>query len=79
VFDFNIIAKQIYKYKKFHLSIDNSGHQLITQIWSSRDHVAGRSHTLKTDNSSSDWVEEFEYLGTSLTNKILFRKKLRAD
>ena len=46
----------------------------------SRDQNTGRSHSMKTDNSSIERVEEFKYLATTLTNKkILFRKKLRAD
>ena len=49
----------------------------------SREQTAGLSHTMKVDNSSIERVEEFKYLGTTLTNqnsiKILFRKKLRAD
>jgi hypothetical protein len=45
----------------------------------SRDQNAGRSHSIKTDDSSFKSVEEFQYLGTTLTNQILFRKKLRAD
>jgi len=45
----------------------------------SRDQNAGRSHSMGTDNSSFESVEEFKYLGTMLTNKFLFRKKLRAD
>jgi len=45
----------------------------------SRDQNAGRNHSMKIDNSSIERVEEFKYLGTTLTNKILFRKKLRAD
>jgi hypothetical protein len=45
----------------------------------SRDHNAGRSHNIKTDNSSIERVEQFKYLGTALMIKILFRKKLRAD
>jgi len=35
----------------------------------SRDQNAGRSHSVKTDNSSIERVEEFKYLGTTLTNK----------
>jgi hypothetical protein len=31
------------------------------------------------DSTSFERVEEFKYLGAALTNKILFRKKLRAD
>jgi hypothetical protein len=45
----------------------------------SRDQNAGRSYCLKIDNSSIERVEEFKYLGTTLTNKNFFRKKLRAD
>jgi len=45
----------------------------------SQDQNAGRSHSMKIDNSSIERVEEFKYLGTMLTKKILFRKKLRAD
>ena len=32
----------------------------------SRDHNAGRSHSMKNDNSSIERVEEFKYLGTTL-------------
>ena len=45
----------------------------------SRDRKAGRGHRVKTDNSSIERVEEFKCLGTTLTDQILFRKKLRAD
>ena len=36
----------------------------------SRDQNAGRSHIMKTDNSSFEKVEEFKYLGTTLTYQI---------
>ena len=35
----------------------------------SRDQNAGRSHHIKTDNSYFERVEEFKYLGTTLTNQ----------
>ena len=35
----------------------------------SRHQEAGRRHNIKTDNSSFVWVEEFKYLGTTLTNQ----------
>jgi hypothetical protein len=35
----------------------------------SRQLEAGRRHNIKTDNSSFVWVEEFKYLGTTLTNQ----------
>jgi hypothetical protein len=33
-----------------------------------RDQNERRSHNMKTDNSSSERVEEFKYLGTTLPN-----------
>jgi len=44
-----------------------------------RDHKAGRSHNMKTDNSFFEGVEEFRYLGTNLKIPNFFRKKLTAD
>jgi hypothetical protein len=35
----------------------------------SRDQNAGRSYSMKNDNSSFERVEEFRYLGTTLTNQ----------
>ena len=37
----------------------------------SRDQNAGRSHSMKTDNSSTERVEEFKYLGTTLLLLLL--------
>jgi hypothetical protein len=34
-----------------------------------RDQNAGRSHSMKIDNSSIERVEEFKYLGTTLTDQ----------
>ena len=45
----------------------------------SREQTAGLSHTMKVDDSSIEMIEEFKYLGTTLTNQNSFRKKLRAD
>ena len=35
----------------------------------SRDQNAGQIHSMKIDNSSIERVEEFKYLGTTLTNQ----------
>jgi len=39
-----------------------------------RDQNAGRV-SIKTDNSFFERAEQFKYLGTTLMNQILFRKK----
>ena len=45
----------------------------------SRDQNAGRSHSMKIDNSSIERVEEFKYLRTTLTNKNFIQDEKRAD
>ena len=44
----------------------------------SRDQNAGRSHSMKTDNSSFERVEEFKYLGTILTNQNYIQEKIKS-
>jgi hypothetical protein len=39
----------------------------------------GRSNNMRIDNRSFERVEEIKYLGRTLTIKIVFSKKLRAD
>ena len=43
----------------------------------SRDQDAGRSYNMKTDNSSIERVEEFRYLGTTLTNQISVQEEIK--
>ena len=40
--------------------------------------TAGLSHTMKVDNSSTGRVEEFKYLGTTLTNKNSIQKDVKS-
>ena len=44
----------------------------------SRDQNAGRSHSMKTDNSSIERVEEFKYLGATLTNKNSIQEEIKS-
>ena len=44
----------------------------------SRDQNAGRIHSMKTDNSSIERVEEFKYLGTTLTNHNSIQKEIKS-
>jgi len=44
----------------------------------SRDQIAGRSHNVKTDNSSFERVEHLKYLGTTLTNQNSIREEIKS-
>jgi len=44
----------------------------------SRDQNAGRSRSMKTDNSSFERVEEFKYLGTTLTNQNSIQEEIKS-
>ena len=44
----------------------------------SRDQNAGRSHSMKIDNSSIERVEEFKYLGTMLINKNSIQEEIKS-
>ena len=43
----------------------------------SREHNAGRSHNMKTDNRSFEMVEEFQYLGTTFTFQNSIPEEIR--
>jgi len=43
----------------------------------SRDQNAGRIHSMKTDNISIERVEEFKYLGTTLTNQNSIQEEIK--
>jgi len=44
----------------------------------SRDQNAGRSHSMKSDNSSFERVEELKYLGTTLTNQNSIQEEIKS-
>ena len=44
----------------------------------SREQTAGLSHTMKVDNSSTKRVEEFKYLGTTLTNQNFIQEEIKS-
>jgi hypothetical protein len=43
----------------------------------SRDQNAGRSHSIKTDNTSCERMEEFKYLGTTLTDQNSIKEEIK--
>ena len=44
----------------------------------SGDRNVGRSYSMKVDNSSFERVEEFKYLGTTLTNKNSIQEEIKS-
>ena len=44
----------------------------------SQNQNAGRSHSMKTDNSSLEKVEELKYLGTTLTNQNYIHEEIKS-
>ena len=44
----------------------------------SRDQNGGRSYSIKTDNRSFERVEEFKYLGTTLTNQNSIQEEIKS-
>jgi len=44
----------------------------------SRDQNAGRSHSMKIDNSAFERVDEFKYLGTTLTNQNSIQEEIKS-
>ena len=43
-----------------------------------RDHNAGRSHIIKTDNSSFERVEYLKYLGKTLTHQNCIQEEIKS-
>jgi len=43
----------------------------------SRDQNAGRSQSIKTDNGSFARVEQFRYLGTTITNQNSIQEEIK--
>jgi hypothetical protein len=48
-------------------------------MFMSRDQNAGRSHNINIDNSSFERVEEFKYLGTTLTDRNSIQEEMKSS
>ena len=48
------------------------------QMVMSRDQNAGRNHSVRIDNSTFERMEEFKYLGTTLTNQNSIQEEIKS-
>ena len=85
--DVNILERSVHSVKKnaetlvattkeigLEVNADNIKYMIM-----SRDQNAGRSHSMKIDNSSIDMVEEFKNLGTTLINKNSIQEEIKSS
>ena len=84
--DTNILGRSVHTVKKntealvvvskktgLEVNVDKTQYMVM-----SGDQTAGRSYSMKTDNSSSERVEEFQCLGTTLTNKNSIQEEIKS-
>jgi hypothetical protein len=62
--------------KEIGLEVNADKTKYIVMSW---DRNAGRGHSVKNDNSSIERVEEFKYLGTTLTDQNSIQEEIRTD
>ena len=81
--DANILGGSIYSIKKNREAIVVASKEIGLEVNAdktncmvmSKDQKAGQIHYVKTDNISFERVERFKYLGTTIMDQFLFRKK----
>jgi len=81
----NILGESVHTIKKHAEALVFAGKEIVLEVSAdktkymvmSRDQNAGRSHNIKTDNSSFERVEEFKYLGTTLTNQNSLQEEIK--
>ena len=70
---FHCILSYIFSYYKPIVSADKTKYMVM-----SRDQNAGRSHSVRIDNSTLERVEEFKYLGTTLTDQNSIPEEIKS-
>jgi len=84
--DANILSRSIHTIKKNTKALVVAGKEIRLAVnanktkymVTSQDQNAGQSHNIKTDKSSSERVEQFKYLGTTLTNQNSIQEEIKS-
>ena len=84
--DVNILGGSIHTLKKNADSLVAATREIGLQVSAdktkymamSRDQNAGRIHSVRIDNSTFERVEEFKYLGTTLTNQNSIAEEIKS-
>ena len=84
--DVNILAGSIYTLKENAEALLAATREIGLEVsadktkymFMSRDQNTGRIHSVRIDNSTFERVEEFKYLGTTLTNKNSIAEEIKS-
>jgi len=86
-YDVNILGGSVYTIKENAEALIVTGKECGVEVNAdkmkymvmSQDQNAGRSHSIKTNNSSFEMVEEFKYLGRTFTNQYSIQEEMKRD
>ena len=61
----------------YQASLEVNAHKTKYMVMS-RDQIAARSHNVRTDGRSFERLEQFKYLGTTLTNQTSIQEEIES-
>jgi hypothetical protein len=84
--DINILGSSVYAIKKNTEALVVASKEIGLEVNAektkymvmSRNHYSGQNHNMKIDNKSFERVEQFKYLGTTLTNRNSIQEEIKS-
>ena len=74
-----LLIPAVFTQKYYRLDVQLSKLHVSAFMAMSRDQNAGRIHSVRIDNSTFERVEEFKYLGTTLTNRNSIAEDIKSS